>query len=99
MLSGRVKSVVIVGAGPIGIEDAETLRHMGLEVHVVEVFDRVLPRMLDKFMADKYMKPLEEEGINFYLNHQVVAIKIIGGFYHENYTTLPTHLPTNPKRP
>ncbi|WPM31392.1 FAD-dependent oxidoreductase [Hydrogenobacter sp. T-2] len=74
VLSGKVKSVVIVGAGPIGVEDAETLRHMGLEVHVVEFFDRVLPRMLDKFMADKYMKPLEEEGIHFYLNHQVVAI-------------------------
>ena len=74
VLSGRVKSVVIVGAGPIGVEDAETLRHMGLEVHVVEFFDRVLPRMLDKFMADRYMKPLEEEGIHFYLNHQVVAI-------------------------
>ncbi len=74
VLSGKVKSVVIVGAGPIGIEDAETLRHMGLEVHVVEFFDRVLPRMLDKFMSDKYMKPLEEGGIHFYLNHQVVAI-------------------------
>ncbi len=74
VLSGRVKNVVIVGAGPIGVEDAETLRHMGLEVHVVEFFDRVLPRMLDKFMADRYMKPLEEEGIHFYLNHQVVAI-------------------------
>ncbi|MEJ7555232.1 MAG: FAD/NAD(P)-binding oxidoreductase [Aquificaceae bacterium] len=74
VLSGRVKNVVIVGAGPIGVEDAETLRHMGLEVHVVEFFDRVLPRMLDKFMSDKYMKPLEEEGIHFYLNHQVVAI-------------------------
>ena len=74
VLSGKVRSVVIVGAGPIGIEDAETLRHMGLEVHVVEFFDRVLPRMLDKFMADRYMKPLEEEGIHFHLNHQVVAI-------------------------
>ncbi|MFN3471625.1 MAG: NAD(P)/FAD-dependent oxidoreductase, partial [Aquificaceae bacterium] len=74
VISGRVKRVVIVGAGPIGVEDAETLKHMGLEVHVVEFFDRVLPRMLDKFMADKYMKPLEEEGIHFYLNHQVVAI-------------------------
>ena len=74
VLSGRVKNVVIVGAGPIGVEDAETLRHMGLEVHVVEFFERVLPRMLDKFMADRYMKPLEEEGIHFYLNHQVVAI-------------------------
>ena len=74
VLSGKVKRVVIVGAGPIGIEDAETLRHMGLEVHVVEFFDRVLPRMLDKYMADRYQKPLEEEGIQFHLNHQVVAI-------------------------
>ncbi|MEJ5338743.1 MAG: NAD(P)/FAD-dependent oxidoreductase [Aquificaceae bacterium] len=74
VLSGRVRSAVIVGAGPIGVEDAETLRHMGLEVHVVEFFDRVLPRMLDKFMAERYLKPLEEEGIHFYLNHQVVTI-------------------------
>ncbi|MCS7170772.1 MAG: FAD-dependent oxidoreductase [Aquificaceae bacterium] len=74
VLLGRIRSVVIVGAGPIGVEDAETLKHMGLEVHVVEFFDRALPRMLDKFMADRYLKPLEEEGINFYLNHQVVAI-------------------------
>ncbi|MCS6997762.1 MAG: FAD-dependent oxidoreductase [Aquificaceae bacterium] len=74
ILSGRVRSVVIVGAGPIGVEDAETLKHMGLEVHVVEFFDRVLPRMLDKFMADRYVKPLEEGGINFHLNHQVVAL-------------------------
>ena len=75
ILSGKVKKVVIVGAGPIGIEDAETLRNMGLDVAVVEFFDRVLPRMLDKYMADKYMKILEEEeGIKFYLNHQVLAI-------------------------
>ena len=75
VLSGRVKRVVIVGAGPIGVEDAETLRSMGLQVAVVEFFDRVLPRMLDKYMADRYMKILEEEeGIEFYLNHQVLAI-------------------------
>lgn len=72
--SGKVKRAVIVGAGPIGVEDAETLLHMGIEVHVVEFFDRVLPRMLDKFMADRYMNVLEREGIKFYLNHQVVAI-------------------------
>ncbi|ADO45884.1 FAD-dependent pyridine nucleotide-disulfide oxidoreductase [Hydrogenobacter thermophilus TK-6] len=74
VVSGRVKRVAIVGAGPIGVEDAETLRHMGMEVHVIEFFDRVLPRMLDKFMADRYMRVLEEEGVKFYLNHQVIAI-------------------------
>jgi NADH-dependent fumarate reductase subunit D len=75
VLSGKVKRVVIVGAGPIGVEDAETLRGMGLGVAVVEFFDRVLPRMLDKYMADRYMEVLQrEEGIEFYLNHQVLAI-------------------------
>jgi len=74
VLSGKVTKAVIIGAGPIGVEDAETLRHMGVDVSVVEVFDRVLPRMLDKQMAQFYQKPLEEEGIDFYLEHQVVAI-------------------------
>ncbi len=75
VLSGKVKRVVIVGAGPIGVEDAETLRRMGLDVAVVEFFDRVLPRMLDKYMAERYMDILQkEEGIEFYLNHQVLAI-------------------------
>lgn len=72
--SGKVSRAVIVGAGPIGVEDAETLKHMGLEVYVVEFFDRVLPRMLDSYMADRYMRYLQEEGIEFYLNHQVLAI-------------------------
>ncbi len=71
--SGRVKRAVIVGAGPIGIEDAETLKHMDVDVSVVEIFDRVLPRMLDRDMGTRYMEILEEEGIRFYLEHQVVA--------------------------
>ncbi|WP_461832017.1 NAD(P)/FAD-dependent oxidoreductase [Aquifex sp.] len=74
IVSGKVRRAVIIGAGPIGIEDAETLRHLGLDVTVIEVFDRILPRMLDKQMGSLYQKPLEEEGINFLLEHQVVAI-------------------------
>lgn len=72
---GNVKDVVIVGAGPIGIEDAETLRDLGLNVYVIEIFDRVLPRMLDKDMAEIYIRYLEEKGIKFFLNHQVNAIE------------------------
>ncbi len=73
ILSGRIRSATIVGAGPIGIEDAQTLKHMGLDVAVVEIFDRVLPRMLDREMGIRYARFLEEEGIRFYLEHQVVA--------------------------
>ncbi len=74
ILEGRVKKTVIVGAGPIGIEDAETLRDMNIEVTVIEIFDRILPRMLDKDMADVYMRYLEGNGIRFLLRHQVTAI-------------------------
>ena len=73
--SGKVKRVVVIGAGPIGIEDAETLWHMGLEVTVIEIFDRVLPRMLDHQMARAYGETLTKEtGIKLLLNHQVVAL-------------------------
>ncbi len=72
--SGEVKRAVIVGAGPIGIEDAETLHHLGIEVSVIEIFDRVLPRMLDHEMGRIYGETLKKEtGINIYLEHQVVA--------------------------
>ncbi len=72
--SGRVKKAVIVGAGPIGIEDAETLHHLGVEVSVVEIFDRVLPRMLDHQMGKIYGDTLQKEtGIRILLEHQVVA--------------------------
>ncbi len=74
IVSGRVKKAVVVGAGPIGIEDAETLRHMGVEVSVVEIFDRVLPRMLDLQMGRIYGEVFTREtGIDLYLEHQVVA--------------------------
>ena len=74
ILSGKITKAVIIGAGPIGIEDAETLRHMGIDVTVIEVFDRILPKMLDEEMARYYQKPLEEEGIKFLLEHMVTAI-------------------------
>jgi NADH-dependent fumarate reductase subunit D len=72
---GRIKKALIVGGGPIGIEDAETLRHLGIEVSVVEIFDRVLPRMLDHEMGRVYGEIFAgKTGIKLYLEHQVVAI-------------------------
>ena len=72
--SGRVKRAVVVGGGPIGIEDAETLHHLGVKVSVVEIFDRVLPRMLDHEMGKIYGDSLRKEtGIDIYTEHQVVA--------------------------
>ncbi len=74
ILSGRVRRAVVVGAGPIGIEDAETMRDLRVEVSVVEIFDRVLPRMLDPQMGRVYGEIFRREtGVNLLLEHQVVA--------------------------
>ncbi len=71
---GEVKKAVIVGGGPIGVEDAETLRHLGIEVSLIEIFDRLLPKMLDHEMGRIYSQTLEKNtGIKIFLEHQVVA--------------------------
>ncbi len=75
MKSNDIEDIVIIGAGPIGVEDAQTLLHMGYRVHVIEIFDRILPRMLDHQMSFIYQQALEKDGIKFYTGHQVLAIK------------------------
>ena len=55
----KVKSAVIVGAGLIGLEMIEALKHWGTEVTVVEMMETVLPALIDKDMGlimDQYLK-------------------------------------------
>ncbi|GAB6078585.1 NAD(P)/FAD-dependent oxidoreductase [Hydrogenobaculum acidophilum] len=75
MKNNEIRDIVIVGAGPIGVEDAQTLLHMGYNVHVIEIFDRILPRMLDHQMSYIYQQALEKDGIKFYTGHQLLAIR------------------------
>lgn len=56
-----VASVVILGAGPQGIEMAEACANWGVEVTLVEKEDYILPTMLDKDMALIFQDYLEEE--------------------------------------
>ena len=61
---------VIIGAGFIGIEIAITLRGMGLSVIVVEMLDRILPRMLTKDVAEPLEKIVRGMGIELLLEHK-----------------------------
>ncbi len=58
------KSAVIVGAGLIGLEVAVACLERGLKTTVVEFLPYVLPVLLDKAMADRVQKTLEEKGLN-----------------------------------
>jgi len=58
------KSAVIIGAGLIGLEVAVACLERGLKTSVVEFLPYVLPVLLDKAMADRVQKALEEKGLN-----------------------------------
>ncbi len=61
---------VIIGAGFIGIEIAITLKRIGLSVLVVEMMDRVLPRMITKDIAEPLETIIRDMGIEILLNHR-----------------------------
>lgn len=69
------KNVVIVGAGFIGIETAIALQKLGLKVKIIEMLDKVLPRILDYEIAEKIKIILEKKGIEVLLKEQVIEIK------------------------
>jgi NADPH-dependent 2,4-dienoyl-CoA reductase/sulfur reductase-like enzyme/rhodanese-related sulfurtransferase len=70
----KAKHAVIVGAGFIGLEMAENLRALGLEVAVVEMVDQVMP-VLDREMARPLLAELETNGVEVLLEETVTAIE------------------------
>jgi len=68
-------TVVILGAGLIGLQCAEGLRHLGVQVHVVELADQVLPMALDRQAAGMIADALLEEGIELHLSDTIAEIR------------------------
>ncbi len=64
------QKAVVVGAGYIGLEMAENLKHRGLDVTVVELVPQVLPP-IDADMALLVQHYLRAEGINLRLGNGV----------------------------
>ena len=69
-----VRRAVVLGAGYIGIEAAEALRHRGLEVDVVELAPHALPR-IERELAQVAADELEHLGIRV---HPGIAATSIG---------------------
>jgi NAD(P)H-nitrite reductase large subunit len=70
---GDAQRAIIVGAGFIGVEVAILLAELGLTVTVVEMLDRVMPRMLDRETADIVRADLEARGIEIRLETRALA--------------------------
>ncbi|MEM2979142.1 MAG: FAD-dependent oxidoreductase, partial [Methanomassiliicoccales archaeon] len=71
----NAKSVVVAGAGVIGLEMAVAFKHAGLDVTVIEMFPQVIPRIFDSDMAKLVQEYCEQQGIKFVLNTPIGGIK------------------------
>ena len=68
---GKIKKVALVGAGLIGIEMAEALIDRGLEVTVIEMFNYIIPALLDEEMGLLAGKHLKAKGVNLAMGSPV----------------------------
>ena len=71
----KVKNVVVLGAGLVGIDAVSGLLEQGLNVSLVEMGDKILPLQLDKYTSEVYQNKFEEEGVSLKLG--VRAEKLI----------------------
>lgn len=69
----RPKSCVISGAGFIGIEMAENLRNLGIEVHLVHKSPYVMS-ILDRDISEHIHSELAKNGVTVYLDNEISRI-------------------------
>jgi len=74
VLSKVPKSLIVIGAGVIGLEMGSVWRRLGAEVTVVEFLDVILPPM-DGEVRKQMQRILEKQGMKFKLGHKVTAAK------------------------
>ncbi|GAA0178757.1 NADH oxidase [Clostridium sediminicola] len=71
----NAKNIVVIGAGYIGVELAEAFNMNGKNVTLIDAFDRILSKYLDKEFTDMAEKAFEDEGIKLALGEKVVEFK------------------------
>jgi pyruvate/2-oxoglutarate dehydrogenase complex dihydrolipoamide dehydrogenase (E3) component len=71
------KSMIVLGAGPIGIEMAQVFCRLGTDVTVVDMAPGILPKD-DLDLSTEIMEILKDEGVTFYFNHTIEATADLG---------------------
>jgi len=70
-------SLVVLGAGPIAIEMAQSFCRLGSRVTVIQRSSQILSKE-DKDLADGVMQVMESEGVRFLLNATATGARTVG---------------------
>lgn len=70
-LEALPKSLAVLGGGPIGMELSLAFARLGVEVSIIEMFDRLMVRE-DKEIADVLIDKFKAEGIKIYTGKKAV---------------------------
>ena len=71
------ETLIIIGAGPIGIEMAQAFQRLGSKVFVIDKAEQILNKE-DTDMADMVMEMLKSEGVVFHLGSTILEVKDLG---------------------
>ena len=74
----RPRRLAILGAGPVGCEMAQAMARLGIEVHLVEMADRVLPGAIPQASA-VLARALESHGVTLHVGTRVSEVTIVNG--------------------
>lgn len=74
-LSEQPKSLLIIGAGVIGVELASVYARIGTKVQLVEALDRVMPSM-DRQVSKELQRILTKQGLEFFLEQKVTGSEV-----------------------
>ncbi len=83
----KTRKAIIIGGGLLGLEFAASLRKLGQQVEVVEIFPRLLPRQLDQDGATILKDRIETRGIKIVLGvktEEILGKKTVSGILLDN---------------
>ncbi|OAB40017.1 CoA-disulfide reductase [Paenibacillus macquariensis subsp. defensor] len=78
------RSAIVIGGGFIGVEMAENLKEIGLDVSLIEAGSHILAPF-DAEISNILMKELEDQHVNLYLSNSVQS-------FHETQDQIEVHL-------
>ncbi|MEE3928422.1 FAD-dependent oxidoreductase [Mycoplasmopsis ciconiae] len=83
----KVKDVVVVGAGYIGVELVEAFHEKGKNVTLIDLQDRVAPNYFDPEFTDQMEKRMADSGVNLQLGQKVLEFKSKDGEFVSSVVT------------